>query len=156
MNETSKINDPLSMLHKLSELKQQIEFNQSQRTVTSTLETNLQCPDELFLSEEIEAILMQLDDVRTDILYLESPCLTEGKLYLSSLSGMIHVNEYPIKENEPVEVRLDGESRWMKTWIAHDGTTYYFTCFGRKINALNVDCTVRLRKVHQTRTKEIV
>lgn len=149
MNETSKINDPLSMLHKLSELKQQIEFTQSQRTVTSNSEMTLQCPDESFLSEEIEAILMQLDDVRTDILYLESPCLTEGSLYLSSANRMIYVNEYSIKENEPVEIRLDGESRWMKTWIAHDGAMYYFTCFGRKINALNVVCTVRLRKVHQ-------
>lgn len=150
MNDIPNTFNPLDMLHKLSELRENIDLKLTSTVTTDKAhETETIDNNEEFLFEEIEAILMHLDDVRNDILYLESPYLTEGTLQGSSVNRKISVNGRLIKEDQPLEIQMDGETNWLKTWIAHDGSTYYFTCFGRKVNALNVKCTIRLREVHQ-------
>ena len=146
MNTTPKKTLP-EMMKNLSEFKCHIENLKSYYKEISEMQES--DPQELFLAEEIEAIMIHLDDTMTDISYLESPYLIEGELRLQAETNQLMVNEYLVNLSEPVEIRLGTEENWIKTWIADDSKIFYFTCLGRVKNALDIQCTIRLRRVHE-------
>lgn len=146
MNPTSKRTLP-EMMKNLSEFKSHVEkLKGYYAEINQTQESD---PQEHFLAEEIEAIMIHLDDTMTDISYLESPYLTEGKLRMKGVTNELMVNDYKVNLSEPVEIQLGSEDNWIKTWIGTDSKIFYFTCFGRVKNALDIQCNIRLRRVHE-------
>lgn len=136
------------------------------RKAINTLQTeyglhleNLKCEEldyeDRFRRMEYELIMYHLNDSFEDITYINRPVIAEGSISLSEDENTLLVGNQLVNLKEPVEVKLDADDDWYKTWISKEGDEYCFTALmpvgadGRRLNVLEATCIFRLRDCHK-------
>ena len=94
-------------------------------------------PEDLFLKDIIENMMIPLGDLHDELVYLKQPTCGEHRLehlpddrygYISE-NGTCHTLTCgsPVEALVPVK---DGPMRWIRTRIEHDGTDYFLWLHG--------------------------
>ncbi len=94
----------------------------------SALEIDWNDPEELFLVDELRAILKKINDVNKTVQYLNAQIKVSGRLHRNSY-GRFEVNGYEFHCGDGIEALMvdpyDGESRWVASRIEHDMNDFY-------------------------------
>lgn len=111
--------------------------------------------EDAFRRTEYELIMYHLNDSFEDITYINRAIIAEGVISLSDDEKTLLVGKQSVNLKEPVEVKLDTDDNWYKTWISKEGDEYCFTALmpvradGRRQNVLETSCVFRLRDCHK-------
>lgn len=83
-------------------------------------------PDEVGKWHALHEIVCKLEDVCSQLNYLETPVSVEGVLQIKP-NGRYCIGNYEITSGDVIEILVEDEDRpyWLRTGIEHNGTDYY-------------------------------
>ena len=82
-------------------------------------------PDEVMLLNELRGIMEKLNDIKSDLLYLQRPVKAHGKLRLNN-NGRYELKGHEFHCGDRIEVKIyDERWEWCVTRIEHDGDGFY-------------------------------
>lgn len=116
---------------------------------------DLSDPHENFIYQELGMIMYHLNDSLEDITYLNRPIIVEGQPQFSESKQDLLVNGHLVSIKEPVEVKLEDENVWFKTWIVRLKDDFGFTAFlsntspAQMQTISSIQCIIRLRDCHK-------
>jgi len=141
---------------KLLEIQEAIDTLQTDYGLhLENLKTDELNSEDMFRRTEYALIMYHLNDSFEDITYINRAVIAEGAISLSEDRETLIVDNCPVNLKEPVEVKLNEDAEWYKTWISKEDDEFHFTALttfgspGKRLNVFEVPCKFRLRDCHK-------